>query len=168
MEAAMSEMSHLSEALAGFYEDPQNGWFLPITEAIKGLSAEQAAAVPAKGFNNVWAVVNHVWFCQVSVLLRLQDKPVDRAEMGAETDWPPVGDPMDEAVWQAACRRALETNQELAKCVAELNAKGLNAPVEPGRVERWKLIQGVIAHNSYHACEIISIRHMQGQWLKDV
>lgn len=163
----MSEMSHLAESLASFYGNPQNDWFLPVTEAIKGLSAEEAAAVPAKGFNSVWAVINHIWICQIIVLLRLQDKPVDRAELGAENDWPSVGDPMDEAAWQAACTRALETNLELSKYVSELNAKDLNAPVKPGQSERWKLIQSVIAHNSYHACEIISIRHMQGLWLKD-
>lgn len=164
----MTEMQHLSEALLSFTSDPKNNWFKPITESIQGLSAEQAAIVPAKGFNSVWAVVNHVWFCQSHVLLRLQGQPAGQFSFGEGNDWPPVGDPMDESAWQTACERMLAVTRELAQCIGELTEKELETPFDPDRAERWKWIQGVIAHNGYHACEVISIRHMQGQWLKEV
>ena len=163
----MSEMLHLSEAILSFTSSPQNGWFLPITEAIQGLSAEQAAIVPGKGFNSVWAVTNHVWFCQVKVLLHLQGRSTEQLSFGEGNDWPPVGDPLDESAWQTAQERMLAVTQEISKCISELSAEELETPFEPGKAERWKLVQGLIAHNSYHACEVISIRHMQGQWLKE-
>ena len=39
-------------------------------------------------------------------------------------------------------------------------------PVSTGRPRRDQIIHGMIAHNSYHACEIITIRHMLGLWLE--
>jgi hypothetical protein len=42
----------------------------------------------------------------------------------------------------------------------------LEQPVAEGAQwnTRRHLIQSMIAHNSYHTCETISIRHMHGWW----
>lgn len=164
----MSEANHLAVAVQDFYSNPDNNWFMPIAEGIKGLTAEQAAAIPAKGFNSVWAVVNHVRFCQEVILNRLKGESEEHTTFGEGEDWPPVGDPLDEGAWNEACAKALEVNQEFAKVVAAIKPEMLEKPWKPGKAERWKMIQGIIAHNSYHACEIISIRHMQGLWLEEV
>ena len=161
----MSEAKHLSEALEGLFVDPQSGWFTPIMHAIDGLTAEQAAKVPAQGFNSVWGVINHVRFWQEYVLLRLEGKEVDRAALGSEHGWPAVPNPIDEQAWAAAHDRALEVNRELAQKIAGFGSAELSQPYIPGRARRDQIIQGVIAHNSYHACEVISIRHMLGLWL---
>jgi len=50
--------------------------------------------------------------------------------------------------------------------VASLSDEEIAQPTAPGRAKRYQAIQGLIAHNSYHTCEIISIRHMQGWWLE--
>src|SRR5512136_2734311 len=113
----MNEAKHLSESVIDFYSSPQNNWFTPITEAIKGLNAEQAATVPAKGFNSIWAVLNHVRFCKEVINNRLKGESEEHTTFGAGEDWPPVGDPMDEDAWKSTCVRALEVNQEFAKTV---------------------------------------------------
>jgi hypothetical protein len=162
----MSEAQHLAEALEGLFANPENGWFTPFSVATAGLTAEQAAHVPAERFNSVWAVANHVRFCQEVALRRLRGLPVDRAALGAEDDWPPVGEPADEDAWQTARERALAVNRELAETVAGLSGEELAQPFAAGRAARYQLVQGLIAHSGYHACEIISIRHMQGLWLE--
>jgi hypothetical protein len=48
---------------------------------------------------------------------------------------------------------------------AALSDEMLAAPLAPGRAAPWQLIQAMIAHNAYHTCEVISIRHMLGLWL---
>lgn len=164
----MKESEHLSKSLTGFFTDPDNGWFLPFIKVIQGLSAEEAAIVPAKRFNSVWAVVNHVCFCQERILLQLQGKPEGDQALKPGEDWPRIGDPMDEAAWQAACQKVVAGNQELAGAIAGLADGDLDQANGEGEPEQWQLIQGVLAHNSYHTCEIISIRHMQGMWLEEV
>ncbi len=164
----MSESRYLAEALEQLFTSTAPGWFSPFAAATDGLSAEQAATVPAPHFNSVWAVVNHVRYWQEAALLQLQQQPVDSAALGSAdgSGWPPTGSTADETAWQEARRKALETNAALARYVADLTDAELEQPIAEG--DGWNtrrhLIYSMIAHNSYHTCEITTIRHMQGWW----
>lgn len=164
----MSESSSVAEALEVLFTGTSPGWFSPFALATDGLTAEQAATVPAPHLNSVWAVVNHVRDSQEAALLQLQQRPVESATLGSEdgSGWPPVGEPTNKAAWQEARRRALEANAALARHVATLTDAELAQPIAEG--EEWQtrrhLIYSMIAHNSYHTCEITTIRHMQGWW----
>lgn len=142
-----------------------HGLFTSFATAVAGLTAAQAAAIPAPRFNSVWMVVNHVRFWQELTLLQLRGQPVERRALGAENGWPPVGESTDEAGWLAAIQRCLAINLELAEATAALADEALAAPLAPGRAAPWQLIQGMIAHNAYHTNEVISIRHRLGLWL---
>jgi len=43
----MSEAAHLADALRGLFSNAQNGWFTPLSISTEGLTAAQAASVPA-------------------------------------------------------------------------------------------------------------------------
>jgi len=163
----MSEGEHLAEALTGLFAKENNGWFTPFMAAVGGLTAQQAAWVPGPGFNSVWGLVDHVWFWQQFMLPVLKGVP-EQQTLRREDDWKPAADPTDEAAWQAACQRAVAVNAELAAYVGGLSDEELAQPYAPGRARRQQVIQGIIAHYSYHTCEIISVRHMQGLWLEEV
>ena len=92
--------------------------------------------------------------------LRLQGLPVDRKALGAENGWPPPAENADELAWQAAGERVLTVNRELAARVAQLSDDELGEPIAVGRASRYQVIQGIMAHNSYHTCEIISILYI--------
>lgn len=111
-------------------------------------------------------MINHVCFWQEYALLRLQGKTPDRAALGSEQGWPGVLDPADEHAWAEARQRALEINRELAHLVASFSEQDISQPYAPAKASRAQVILGVIAHNSYHACEAISIRHMLGFWVQ--
>jgi len=164
----MPESPYLAEALEQLFTSTTPGWFSPFVTATAGLTAEQAATVPAPHFNSVWAVVNHVRYWQEVALLQLQHLPVESAALGSEdgSGWPPAGEPTDEATWLEARKRALEANAALARYVANLTNADLDETIAEG--EQWQtrrhLIYSMIAHNSYHTCEITTIRHLQGWW----
>lgn len=141
-----------------------HGLFTSFATAVAGLTAVQAATVPAPRFNSVWAVVNHVRFWQEVTLRQLRGLPVDRRALGAENGWPPLGDPADEVGWESAVQRCLEVNRELAEAEAALGDEALAAPLAPGRAAPWQLIQDMVAHNAYHTNEVISIRHTAKPW----
>lgn len=161
----MSEAAHLSEALLSLYTSEDHGWFTPITVSTDGLKASQAARVPAPRFNSVWSTLNHVRFWQEYGYLRVQGQEADRVALGSDDGWPPPPEPTSEDAWKADRERALQANARLAKLVATYNNGQLEEPYAEGRPARYQLIHGIIAHNCYHACEIISIRHMLGLWL---
>ena len=164
----MSESHYAAEALELLFTSTTPGWFSPFVTATDGLTAEQAATIPAPRFNSVWAVVNHVCYWQEVALHQLQQLPIDGAALGSDdgSGWPPVDNPANEAAWHGARRRALEANVALARYVANLTDAEMDHPIAEG--DEWKtrrhLIYSMIAHNSYHTCEITTIRHMQGWW----
>lgn len=164
----MSESSSLAEALLLLFTSTTPGWFSPFSTATAGLTAEQAATVPAPHFNSAWAVVNHLRYWQEAALLQLQQLPVNSAVLGSAdgSGWPPVGTPPTKAAWQEARERALEANTALASYVQNLTDAELDQPIAEGDTwhTRRHLIYSMVAHNSYHTCEITSIRHMQGWW----
>ncbi len=162
----MTQASSLSDALQGLFSNPDAGWFTPISASIQGLSSEQAAQVPAERFNSVWSVVNHVRFWQEFMLLRLQGQPPDREALGGKNGWPPVPRDHLPSDWAADQKRMLAANQNLADFINTMDDDRLNQPVATGKPSPYQVIQGVIAHNSYHTCEVISIRHMLGLWLE--
>jgi len=162
----MSEGKHLATALDLLFTSTTPGWFTPFMAVLDGLTAAQAATVPAERFNSVWKVVNHVRFWQAAALRQLQKLPVDYAALGSPdgAGWPPVDNPNDEAAWQAAKTQVCEANQALVRYVTGLDEAALDEPISDSATwnTRRDLIQSMIAHNSYHTCEVISIRHMQG------
>jgi hypothetical protein len=160
----MTEAHHLADALEHLFTDPASGAFVPFAIATDGLAAAQAATAPAPGFNSVWAVVNHVRYWEEMVVRHMRGLPVSPDLLGAPdpSGWPPVGEPTDEAAWQAARAQALSVNSELAALVAPLNDQEVGQTFAPWGVPLHRAIQSLIAHNSYHTCEVISIRHMQG------
>lgn len=160
---------YLAQAVRSlFLDEPPMGWFSSFPNAVSGLSAEQAASVPAPGFNSVWANVNHLCFWHETVLKRLRSIPVESSMLQAGQGWQTPNDPANEQAWKAACDRALALNRELSEQLAGMSDEELDQPVETWNESLRKSVISLIAHNSYHVCEIIAVRHMQGWWLNNV
>jgi hypothetical protein len=164
----MSQSQEFAEALEVLFTSTTPGWFTPFVDVYEGLSAEQAACVPAERFNSIWGVANHVRFWHEVALHKLQKLHVDFAELGSPdgSGWPPIAHPSEEAAWQTAQKRVQEVNQALANYISGLSDAELDACISDGDVwnTRRHLIHSMIAHNAYHTCELISLRNMQGLW----
>jgi hypothetical protein len=162
----MSESAHLAEGLEEFLGKPDLFWFTSFPNAVEGLTAAQAARVPAARFNSVWAVTLHLTLCQRYALCLLRGETVDAAAFFSEGAWPAVQRPESEEDWQRAKAELLEVNQALAHIASTVPPGDLEEQIMPGMFKRYQYIQGHIAHNSYHLGEIVSIRHMLGLWLE--
>ena len=162
----MYQSEALADALHDLFANPEAGWFTRISVAVQGLTVEQAAQVPADRFNSVWGVVNHVCFWQEFMLNRMQGLSVNRMSSNIHHGWPPIPDHPTQADWEASLSRMFAANCMLADFVKTLGDETLHRPVAAGKPSPYQVIQGVIAHNSYHTCEVISIRHMLGLWLE--
>ena len=160
----MAEGQHLADSLVAFFAYTDHYTLTPFTHAVAGLSAAQAAAVPAAGFHSIWALVNHVRFWHEINLRQLRALPVDYEALGEGNGWPPPGDPTDETGWQAAVAETVQRNQEVAELVKGLTDEELIEPVVAGYVTRWQIVQSLIAHNAYHTCAIIDARRLLGLW----
>ena len=162
----MSEAKHLADALVRLLTDAEGGWFTPLSVALEGLNAEQAAKVPGQGFNCVWSVVNHMTYWHDYLLQRLRGEKERMWGQSNKGSWQVIKQPYLEHEWIADRESLFATNKVLAAVVASFSDEEMDQPYSEGKSERHVVIQGIIAHNCYHTNEIISIRHMLGYWLK--
>jgi DinB superfamily len=162
----MSEASHLAAALEGLFSAHECLWFVTYPAAVEELTAPQAASSPGPRFNSVWGVTLHLSLCQRFALAMLRGETVEVNEFFAAGAWPPVRDPGDEVAWQQAKRDVLAVNHALVECVAGLSGADLDKELAPVGMKAYQYVQGHLAHNSNHLCEIVATRHMQGLWLE--
>jgi hypothetical protein len=162
----MSETTHLAEALVDLFAQPDLFWYTSYPAAVDGLTAEQAARVPAARFNSVWGVTLHLKLCQRYALCLLRGERVDAASFFSEGAWPAIHQAGSVEAWEQAKTELLAVNRALSECAAALPAAVLEDEIAPGQFKRYQYIQGQLAHNSYHLGEIVSIRHMLGLWLE--
>jgi hypothetical protein len=162
----MLEASHLAEALERLLAEPDLFWFVSYPAAVDGLTSQQAACVPGPRFNSVWGVTLHLTVCQRFAIAVLRGGLVDVKAFFPEGAWPTVRDPADETAWKKAQKELLAVNHELAECVEGLSAEAMEQELALVQMKCYQYIQGHVAHNSNHLCEIVDIRHMQGLWLE--
>jgi uncharacterized damage-inducible protein DinB len=159
----MSESEHLATGLTLFLLDEENGWFASAFTALEDLSAPQAAQVPTERFNSVWSVVRHMTYWMRARLMRFKGE--DPSLVLGE-DWLPIPEPASESAWAKDKADLAEVTRELAEVVRGFSAEELSQTYREGHPQRWQEVMGIIAHNSYHTNEIISIRHMLGFWME--
>jgi uncharacterized damage-inducible protein DinB len=163
----MSESQHLADAIEGFLVDPNEAWYATFPQAVACLTADQAAKIPSEKFNSVWGVVNHMAYWQEYFLMLMRDGMVNKAQLGDEEKvWKENVHSGDETAWQNAIKKVIDVNMQLVEYVESLPDEMLGQPLSEGKVQRHMHFHGVIAHNAYHICEIITIRHMNGYWLE--
>ena len=137
-------------------------WFLPLTTAIGGLTAEQAKWIPrnSDGKTNpnanhsVGMIANHILFWDTNALAQLKGEPTKNPSTNDETfndfnpgNWARIVHDLDTVM------TSLEQFVQQADSVTLLRI----APT----VER------ISTHNSYHTGQIFYVRKLQGSWKLD-
>jgi hypothetical protein len=161
----MSEAKHLAKALRRYFADERNGWHCPFTAAVAGLTAAEAARVPAPGANSIWAIVNHIRCTQETILFRLRSRNTVPTFVPQELEWPEIGSPDDEAAWQADVSLAMQRNEELVKFVADMEPEWVAAASPNAKEPLW--LYGLLSHTGYHIGQIVEIRRLYGKWEPD-
>lgn len=138
--------------------------FLPFSEATEDLTARQALHVPQERFNSIWSVVNHICYLSEAALLVIQGSDKQPETVGGATGGWHKPNHADDAAWQALRTRTLEMHERLTETIAALDDEQLHTVKAVWKRTPYQIAHGVLAHDSYHTCEIITLRHMQGLW----
>lgn len=139
-------------------------WIVPLSTALEGLTAEQAAWAPPGGGNSIWQTVNHFNYYNERMLSRLRGfEPGPRFETNEET-FNVTGDAQDEAAWADVLAETQRLQLELREVIASLTDEALAAPyVNTGETYAHELSRWLL-HDAYHAGQIVLIRRQQGSW----
>lgn len=138
-------------------------WQPPLSEALSGLTAAQAAWKPAPARHSIWQIVRHLILWKGGVLDAWSGTPPDGQQLVAR-DWPEAAGSEDD--WARDRRTLLEISLELLSRVDGLDDAGLSTAIDwyQGR-HRQPLALRVVrttTHDAYHAGQIQYLRALQG------
>ena len=139
-----------------------NAWHGPaVLDAIKGVTAGQAAARPIPGAHSIYELTHHIGAWIGEVTSRLQG---NAPAMPVDGDFPPEGPTVDGAAWADVCARLERRQAELLETVGSFDADRLDEPVDTknrgkdGPVSFRALLSGLAQHSAYHAGQIMILR----------
>lgn len=140
-----------------------NAWHGPsVLEAIRDVSAAQAAARPVPEGHSIFELTHHIAAWIGEAASRLQGNPPG---MPADGDFPDRSATVDESAWSAVRARLERRQAELLEAVAAFDPSRLDDVVNPkhrkhddGPVTFRALLSGLAQHSAYHAGQIVLLR----------
>lgn len=144
------------------YTFEKEAWQWPLSLAVAGLTAEQAAWKPGRERHSIWQIVRHIIRWKEGVLVALEGTPRPYREISND-DWQEAGG--DQAAWEADVERLRRISLE---CKARVDAM---ADDELSRALSWYAgaparpidtrFLDMATHDVYHAGQIQYIRALQ-------
>lgn len=133
----------------------QADWFVPISTAVDGLTAEQANWQPPSGVHSAGQLTYHLLFWNRRNLASLKGE--SQSQFGGNND--ETFDKFDAKQWSDIVKQLDQMMSDLEKFVETADEKKL-AEIAP-------TIGNICTHNAYHVGQIVYARKLQGSWNPD-
>jgi uncharacterized damage-inducible protein DinB len=127
-------------------------WFVPISIAVEGLTAEQAKWIPGNGGHSVGQLANHLLFWDTDALARFKGEPQPKFDGNNNETF----NNFDSKQWAETVRKLNQVLTDWEKAVEAADDKKIE--------QNASLIAHVGAHNAYHVGQILYVRKLQGSW----
>lgn len=156
----MTEPERIADQVARIFEgDPWYG--SSTTDALRGVTARQAASRPLPEAHTVWEIVLHMTSWNREVLRRLRTGAARDPQDG---DWPDPPEATEEN-WRFAVRSLAESYRELMEAARAFPAERLDdvlgeerdRPLGSG-VSYYVLLHGIVQHCVAHTSQISLLR----------
>lgn len=130
----------------------QAEWFVPISVAVDGLSAEQAGCQPPVGGHSAGQLTYHLLFWNRRSLVKLKGETQEK--FGGDNEETFVK--FDNKQWSDTVKQLDQVMTDLEKLVETADEKQLAV---------WApTIANICTHNAYHVGQIVYARKLQGAW----
>lgn len=132
----------------------EDGWIHPLRDAVKDVTATEAAWRPAPEVASIWEVTAHATPYLYDVLRALKGE-----ERKAHEDWHEITQSSEKA-WTALRDELLAGIDALGAEIEKL--KDADFVVAPPNREtaRWELLVDISVHDAYHAGQIIKLKQL--------
>lgn len=153
----------ISEVLLQNWDYAMNieDWSPPLSDALNGVSSEQALWKPqgAAG-NSIWETVNHLTYYKERLLRKLKGLP-KLPDLESNDATFTVTESGDEA-WQQAVDKLKSVHADLRVIIEALEEGAYDwggSGHAPGEE-----VMSLILHDAYHTGQIVLVRKLQGSW----
>jgi uncharacterized damage-inducible protein DinB len=141
----------------------QKAWFVPLSDALNGLSPQQAAWRDGSENHSIRQIVNHLIFWNERWLMRLKgiEPPKVEGEISATFD-SKTGDVEE---WESTAMRLDEVLGGLESELRNASEEKLAGEAFKDAGDSWyAFLSQLTIHNAYHIGQIIYTRKLQGSW----
>jgi hypothetical protein len=150
----MDEHAIKQEILTAYeYSYIQDDWVNPLTDALSGVTAEEAAWRPGPDLKGIWDIVLHLAVWIENMIERMRTHEDVRPAEGA---WPQPPSIQDEAAWEAAQKR-------LWTALAAMHSYIKTNPLDALAGGPYGLADLLcrFTHNGYHIGQITKMRELR-------
>lgn len=159
----MTTKEILLEQFTACYDE--NGWFVALKNALRNLTAEQAAWKPAGVEHSARETVNHLIYWNERWLKRFRGETVESAPEIAETFLDVGENNFTETDWQASLEKLYGVFDEWKTILETINEAKLSEQVSESYDAPWSApLANMNIHNAYHIGQIVIARKLQGSW----
>ena len=133
----------------------QAEWFVPISVAVDGLTAEQASWQPPAGGHSAGQLTYHLLFWNRRSLVKFQGGTNDK--FGGDNEQ--TFEKFDAKQWSDTVKQLDQVMTDLEKLVESADDQ---------KLAQWApTIGNICTHNAYHIGQIVYVRKLQGAWNPD-
>ena len=127
-------------------------WFVPVSIAVEGLSAQQAMWKPNDSSHSVGELAYHLLFWNKQSLDKFYGRKPDAFSGDNNTTF----SKFTEETWTATVKQLNEVMAQWEKAIKEADETKLN--------QWYETIANINTHNAYHTGQILYIRKLAGNW----
>jgi hypothetical protein len=156
--AAHNEVTLLLAVLDQAYNRPS--WHgTNLRGSIRRVTAEQAAWRPGPSRHNIWETVVHAAYWKYAASRRFTDQP-QGSFLYKGSNWFLRPEAPTAAAWKKDVALLDDMHAQLRDIVAALTTKQLYQTPPGKKVDNFKLLSGIAAHDLYHAGQIQLLKRL--------
>jgi len=128
--------------------------------SLRGVSASQAAWLPAPGRKSIWQLALHIAYWNYAVRRRLEGGSGPRFPR-APANWPQMPERADARSWAEDGALLKAEHERLAATIAKIPSSRYGTALAGGK--RWtigELIVGIAQHDAYHTGQIQLLKRL--------
>jgi DinB superfamily len=130
----------------------QADWFVPISTAVDGLTAEQASWQPPAGAHSAGQLTYHLLFWNRRNLVKFKGETLEK--FGGDNE--ETFSKFDTKQWNDTVKQLDQVMTDLEKLVET---------ADEAKLAKWApTIGNISTHNAYHVGQIVYVRKLQGSW----
>lgn len=138
----------------------RKSWHGPnLKGALRGVTADEALWRPGAGRHNIHELAVHAAYWKHVSLRKLRGEAIDAFAYPGR-DWFTVPHEPDAALWKRDLALLAKTHGLLREVVASLRPRDLRAKPVGSRYTRLEIVEGLAAHDLYHAGQIQLIKRL--------
>lgn len=133
-------------------------WYGPaLSDLLKGVPFEDAAAHPLPGQHSIWELVLHLAAWRRFVVARLKRQDTYEVPLNSEADWPPVSI-VSATAWENALKDLQLSSDQFDAALEAWDPKLLEQDVFGKSYPYHVMIFGLLQHDAYHTGQIAMLK----------